>query len=292
MSIQALMSQSSFANLSTSTSISRRRENTEQLPQIRRDSVAENDNPMSNIKEQVDKAVKSSKELQLLRPFMSQQQNHNIAGKSEVMVESEQRLSIDSPAAVNNQSIGLEQIVTQQSRTELEINSEAPQEQQVDPLVFDLDNNGFHTTGTKNGVWFDLDADGQLDRMSNLAGADAFLALDKNNNGHIDNGSELFGDQNGAAHGFDELAKYDDNQDGVIDKNDAVFEDLRLVQISEQGQQSMRLADHQIQSITLAYKNGYSQTSTGDPIAQTGQSQTNSSNSINIADIKLNIISK
>jgi hypothetical protein len=183
-------------------------------------------------------------------------------------------------------------MITQQSRAELEVNSEGAPQEQVDPLVFDLDNNGFHTTGTAQGVSFDLDADGQIDKMSNLSGADAFLALDKNNNGRIDNGTELFGDQNGAAHGFDELAKYDDNQDGVIDKKDAVFEDLRLVRMSEQGQQSMRLADQQIQSITLAYKNGYAQTSMGDSIAQTGQSRSSSGHSINIADIKLNIISK
>jgi hypothetical protein len=253
-------------------------------------------NSMSNIKEQVDKAVKSSKELQLLRPFMSQQQNQNIAGKSEESSEgsneSQLTQALESSGSLSIQSIDLEQMVVQQARSELEISSESQSQQQIDPLVFDLDNNGFHTTGTSKGVFFDLDADGRLDKMSNLSGADAFLALDKNNNGRIDNGSELFGDQNGAAHGFDELSKYDDNQDGVIDKQDAIFEDLRLVQITAQGQQSMRLADNQIQSIALAYKNGFSQTLAGDHIAQTSQSKTTSGDSINIADIKLNIISK
>ena len=56
----------------------------------------------------------------------------------------------------------------------------------------------------------------------------AFLCIDKNNNGKIDNGKELFGDQNGAATGFEELSKYDDNNDGKITKDDKSFEKLLL----------------------------------------------------------------
>jgi len=54
--------------------------------------------------------------------------------------------------------------------------------------------------------------------------------MDKNNNGLIDNGKELFGDQNGAAHGFQELARYDSNSDGVIDRRDPVFMALKVYQ--------------------------------------------------------------
>ena len=46
--------------------------------------------------------------------------------------------------------------------------------------------------------------------------------------GKIDNGKELFGDQNGASTGFEELSKYDDNNDGLITKDDASFEKLQL----------------------------------------------------------------
>ena len=57
---------------------------------------------------------------------------------------------------------------------------------------------------------------------------DAFLCLDKNGNGLIDNGSELFGDQYGAQTGFDELAKYDSNKDGIVNESDEVYSKLLL----------------------------------------------------------------
>ena len=59
----------------------------------------------------------------------------------------------------------------------------------------------------------DLDADGRMDSISVPTGDDALLALDRNGNGRIDDGRELFGDQHGAANGFAELARFDDNGD-------------------------------------------------------------------------------
>ena len=59
-----------------------------------------------------------------------------------------------------------------------------------------------------------------------MTGGDAFLAIDRNGNGSIDDGTELFGDQNGAAHGFAELAKFDSNHDGVINAQDDDFDKL------------------------------------------------------------------
>ncbi len=101
---------------------------------------------------------------------------------------------------------------------ELQLNVTAnPQPQKTDPLVLDLAGNGFSTRGLDDAVRFDLDADGRTDRISAPSGDDALLALDRNNNGRIDDGRELFGDQNGAANGFAELGKYDDNGDGRID---------------------------------------------------------------------------
>ena len=53
-----------------------------------------------------------------------------------------------------------------------------------------------------------------------------YLALDINQNGQIDNGSELFGP--GSGNGFAELAAHDDDGNGWIDENDAVYEQLRV----------------------------------------------------------------
>ena len=103
---------------------------------------------------------------------------------------------------------------------------------ETSPIVLDLKGDGFKYTSIEDGANFDLDADGNIDRTGWTAKQDefddAFLVLDKNGDGQVNSGSELFGDQNGEENGYKELAKYDDNKDGKIDKNDAVYSQLRL----------------------------------------------------------------
>ncbi len=97
-----------------------------------------------------------------------------------------------------------------------------------DPLVIDLDGDGIELTDADSGARFDLTGDGTTEQTGTVSGDDAFLAYDRNGNGQIDSGKELFGDQHGAANGFAELAKFDDNADNRIDAQDAVFSGLRL----------------------------------------------------------------
>ncbi|WP_054758356.1 hypothetical protein [Methylomonas koyamae] len=105
-----------------------------------------------------------------------------------------------------------------------------------DPLVFDLDGDGLETAGvnTANPIYFDHDADGVKTATGWVKADDAFLVLDKNANGTIDSGRELFGDamlkSNGllAADGFDALRDLDANLDGKVDAADAQFANLRL----------------------------------------------------------------
>jgi hypothetical protein len=107
-----------------------------------------------------------------------------------------------------------------------------------DPLAFDLDNNGIELTQT--GALFDHNNNGVKHQTTWLSGDDAWLALDKNNNGTIDNGSELFGDstikQDGttAKDGIDALKDLDSNNDGKIDNQDAEFNNLKLWQDTNQ----------------------------------------------------------
>jgi hypothetical protein len=101
--------------------------------------------------------------------------------------------------------------------------------QQSDPLVLDLGDDGVQLSSAWDGEVFDINADGVADRTAFVRGNDAYLALDRNGNGQIDDGSELFGDQHGARNGFEELARFDDNRDGLIDSNDSVFDRLRLL---------------------------------------------------------------
>ena len=116
-----------------------------------------------------------------------------------------------------------------------------PAEEDKSPIILDLDRNGFHLTGIENPVSFDIDADGLPDTIpwTSPEELDGLLALDRNDNGLIDDGSELFGtatpliDGGTAASGFVPLAEYDQealggNGNGEIDPGDAIFRDLRI----------------------------------------------------------------
>jgi len=73
---------------------------------------------------------------------------------------------------------------------------------------------------------FDLDADGKAESMAQLGAGSAFLALDRNGNGRIDDGRELFGALSGD--GFADLQAYDEDGNGFIDEGDSIFSELRL----------------------------------------------------------------
>lgn len=105
----------------------------------------------------------------------------------------------------------------------------APQAQAKDPLVIDLGGEGPTTTGAEGARAFDLAADGRTAPTSFARGATAFLALDRDGDGRITHGGELFGDQHGAVDGYAELAKFDANADGRIDAGDPVFDRLELL---------------------------------------------------------------
>ena len=109
------------------------------------------------------------------------------------------------------------------------------QVQESDPITLDLDGDGIELTRYGNGARFDITGKGQAATTAFVTGGDAFLAIDRNGNGIIDSGKELFGDQNGARNGYEELAKLDSNLDGVINKLDKDFAKLVLFKDNGNG---------------------------------------------------------
>ena len=102
------------------------------------------------------------------------------------------------------------------------------------PLALDLDGNGVQTVGLDQGVNFDVLDAGQATNVGWTDDRDGLLVLDRNGNGRIDSGAELYGqgttlaDGHKAADGFVALAEADDNGDGVINAQDAVFAQLQV----------------------------------------------------------------
>lgn len=101
-----------------------------------------------------------------------------------------------------------------------------------DPLVLNLATDQIRLKAAEFS--FDLNADGKTESLASLAAGSAFLALDRNGNGKIDDGRELFGPSSGD--GFEELSALDDDGNGWIDENDAAFSKLQVWHPGDQAQ--------------------------------------------------------
>lgn len=101
----------------------------------------------------------------------------------------------------------------------------------IDPLVINVGNDVTHISD--QSFYFDLDSDGKEEKIANLGSGSGFLSYDKNGDGIINNGSELFGTKSG--NGFKDLAEYDRNSNGWIDENDEIYAQLRIWVRNEDG---------------------------------------------------------
>lgn len=117
-----------------------------------------------------------------------------------------------------------------------------------DPLVIQYGEGNVGLTNQKYS--FDLNSDGKQDGISFVKPGAGFLALDKNNDGKINDGNELFGTKSG--NGFKDLANYDKDGNGWIDENDEVYSKLRIWSKNDQGEDHlMTLKDAGVGAIYL-----------------------------------------
>lgn len=149
-----------------------------------------------------------------------------------------------------------------------------------DPLIIDLGKKGIELKALSHGVNFDLDNNGFAEKTAWIGEEDGFLAYDRNQNGKIDNGGELFGDQvimkngNKSTSGFDALCELDENKDGMIDDGDSVYNDLLVwVDVNNNGKSEkgelLNLKDVGVVSISLEYiESSVVDDETGTRIAQ------------------------
>lgn len=144
-----------------------------------------------------------------------------------------------------------------------------------DPLVINLDTDV--TELSDQTFYFDLDADGEEEEISMLKGS-GYLALDKNGDGVINDGSELFGTKNGD--GFADLARYDEDGNGWIDENDSIWSKLKIWCKDENGNDVLyKLSDKGVGAICLENVST-DFTMQGDRKAQDGTMNANATNAV------------
>ncbi len=119
-----------------------------------------------------------------------------------------------------------------------------------DPLVVNF--GGTAAELTQRNFSFDIDADGRSDQIAFVKPGSGFLALDKNGDGEINDGSELFGAVTGE--GFEELAAYDQDGNRWIDENDAIYDNLRIWSKDAEGNdQLVALGERGVGAIYLGH---------------------------------------
>ncbi|QIM62448.1 hypothetical protein A1D29_03545 [Pasteurellaceae bacterium Orientalotternb1] len=157
-----------------------------------------------------------------------------------------------------------------------------------DPLVLDLDGDGIETIGHNGhlGALFDHDSDGIRTSTGWINGDDAFLVLDRNQDGKINDASELFSDtvmlsdNTRSKHGFSALSDLDSNKDGVVNTQDDAFSQLQLWRdlnqngISETNE-LFQLSDFSIKGLHTAYEERNDHMAGGNILSQIGKYEKN-----------------
>ena len=162
--------------------------------------------------------------------------------KDDDLKEEDRKFEVSGIVMQTSENLNVQAVVSGQGLIkddDKDPNDDEPEK--YDPLVIDLNNDGIKGTNLDYKINFDLDNNGFKEATSSIDNNDAFIAIDKNNNGTIDNGSELFGNKSisnnayaytnpNAKNGFESLKELDSNNDDIIDEKDKEFTNLLLWQ--------------------------------------------------------------
>ncbi|AJQ97633.1 hypothetical protein [Gynuella sunshinyii] len=247
--------QSAGITLSLSTTTAEQQQISTQSSVTYQDSGATSEHASSYLAEHLSQQLTET-EITVSRVFpasRSQQIDSNVyvSVGSVLTVERQENLSLEA----------LGQVTTEDGRSidfmlALDFNRHVQQQQTntfvgnvdlIDPLMINI--NGGAVELSDLTFEFDLNADGKLDTVSQTAAGTGFLVFDKNHNGTIDNGNEMFGPATG--HGFDELRQYDEDGNGWIDENDSIYSQLGFMSFNDQGQSVESLASTGVGAIYL-----------------------------------------
>jgi protocatechuate 3,4-dioxygenase beta subunit len=164
----------------------------------------------------------------------------------------------------------------------------------ITPIVIDLGGDGIHTIARSNATGsFDLLGNGAPIKSGWISGDDAFLAVDANGNGAIDDLSELFGGLN-KGDGYAKLAAYDSNGDGAVNADDAgyanllVWRDLNGDHRSEPGE-LMGLAQTGVASLNVDYVERPILDENGNLRLETGAATLASGQTVEMTDVYFNV---
>ncbi|MCW2483020.1 hypothetical protein J5224_28560, partial [Candidatus Symbiopectobacterium sp. NZEC135] len=139
-------------------------------------------------------------------------------------------------------------------------------ENTVSPIIIDLDRDGVETLSVSAGILFDHFGNNLSINTGWVAPDDGLLVLDRNDNGNIDDGRELFGNNTPlknnemASNGYNALKVFDDNSDNAIDAKDSIFESLKIWRDSNANAkvdlgELYSLKDFGVASISIEYDN-------------------------------------
>jgi hypothetical protein len=146
-----------------------------------------------------------------------------------------------------NVQLSMSSVYHEESHVSLRLGDAA---RKIDPLVLNFSGTAAQLTDQRFA--FDLDADGSDEQINFVAPGSGFLVFDRNRDGKINNGSELFGPT--TDDGFRELAALDSDQNGWIDENDSAFGQLQLWRRDSEGRDLLQsLPDAGVGAIALSH---------------------------------------